>query len=199
MTTRYKREPKEIIGGACGSIKQYIEDIYVDITKSDIIRSGDGINEQRNTMDSFINIDLGTLFQINKNVYHLLWRQQWSAKTRKSNFSISFLDTNTGNAVSWSTPHGRDRRIVQGCRISIGSILEIMQSCTKPSRYTPIRYTINASAVDDPTTPGTMTSAAIKHIDAETKWPTFRRRHVQVRFLEWKYMNFDWYFTEFYS
>ena len=35
-----------------------------------------------------------------------------------------------------------------------------------------------------------------KHIEAETKWPTFRRQHFQMNFLESKYVNFDWYFTE---
>ena len=29
------------------------------------------------------------------------------------------------------------------------------------------------------------------HIEAETKWPPFSRRHFQMDFLEWKYMNFD--------
>ena len=32
----------------------------------------------------------------------------------------------------------------------------------------------------------------IKHIEAETKWPPFRRRRFQRHFLEWKCMNFDW-------
>ena len=36
----------------------------------------------------------------------------------------------------------------------------------------------------------------IKHIKAVTKWPTFRRRHNQMHFLEWKYVNFDYYLTE---
>ena len=30
-----------------------------------------------------------------------------------------------------------------------------------------------------------------QHIEAETKWTPFRRRHVQVHFLEWKYLNFE--------
>ena len=29
-----------------------------------------------------------------------------------------------------------------------------------------------------------------------TRWPPFRRRHVQMRFLEWKYANFKWNFIE---
>ena len=29
------------------------------------------------------------------------------------------------------------------------------------------------------------------HIEAETKWPPFRRRHFDVHFLQWKRMNFD--------
>ena len=29
------------------------------------------------------------------------------------------------------------------------------------------------------------------HIEAETKWPPFPRRHFQTYFLEWKYSNFD--------
>ena len=36
----------------------------------------------------------------------------------------------------------------------------------------------------------------LKHIETETKWPTFRRRHCEMHFLEWKYMNFDWCSTE---
>ena len=31
----------------------------------------------------------------------------------------------------------------------------------------------------------------IQHIEAETKWPPFSRRHFQIDFLEWKHMNFD--------
>ena len=33
-------------------------------------------------------------------------------------------------------------------------------------------------------------TGVIKHIEAETKWTPFRRRHFQVHFLEWKCMNF---------
>ena len=33
----------------------------------------------------------------------------------------------------------------------------------------------------------------IWHIEAETRWPPFYRR--QMHFIEWKYINFDWYFT----
>ena len=29
------------------------------------------------------------------------------------------------------------------------------------------------------------------HIEAETRWTTFRRRHFQMHFLEWRYMSFD--------
>ena len=36
----------------------------------------------------------------------------------------------------------------------------------------------------------------ILHIETETKWPPFSRRHFQVHFLEWKYINFDYDFTE---
>ena len=31
----------------------------------------------------------------------------------------------------------------------------------------------------------------LKHIEGETKLPPFHRRHFQMHFLEWKYMNFD--------
>ena len=31
----------------------------------------------------------------------------------------------------------------------------------------------------------------VKHIEAETKWPLFSRRHFQMYFHEWKCMNFD--------
>ena len=34
------------------------------------------------------------------------------------------------------------------------------------------------------------------HIEAETKWPPFSRQHFQMHFLEWKYVNFYWDFTE---
>ena len=27
------------------------------------------------------------------------------------------------------------------------------------------------------------------HIEAETKWPSFRKRHIQMHFLEWWYIN----------
>ena len=33
--------------------------------------------------------------------------------------------------------------------------------------------------------------SACEHIEAETKWPSFRRRCFQKDFLEWKCMNFD--------
>ena len=36
----------------------------------------------------------------------------------------------------------------------------------------------------------------LTHIEAETKWPPFRRRHFQMHFPEWKYLNFDSNFTE---
>ena len=32
---------------------------------------------------------------------------------------------------------------------------------------------------------------SLKHIEAETKWTPFRRRHFQMHFLEWKCMNFE--------
>ena len=35
-----------------------------------------------------------------------------------------------------------------------------------------------------------------KHIEAETKWTPFRRRHFQVHFREWKYLNSDYNFNE---
>ena len=35
-----------------------------------------------------------------------------------------------------------------------------------------------------------------KHIEADTKCPTFSRRHVQVHFLEWKCLNSAWNLTE---
>ena len=34
------------------------------------------------------------------------------------------------------------------------------------------------------------------HIEAETKWPPFRRRHFQVHFHEWKLLNFKCTFNE---
>ena len=30
-----------------------------------------------------------------------------------------------------------------------------------------------------------------KHIEAETKWPTFSSRHLQMLFLEWKAFSYD--------
>ena len=37
-----------------------------------------------------------------------------------------------------------------------------------------------------------------KRIEAETKWPLFRRRRFQVHSFEWKYFNFYWNFTDFF-
>ena len=34
-----------------------------------------------------------------------------------------------------------------------------------------------------------------KHTEAETKWTTFNRRHIQTYFLQWKCLNFDSNFT----
>ena len=31
----------------------------------------------------------------------------------------------------------------------------------------------------------------VYHIETETKWPPFRRRHFQMHFLEWKLLNFE--------
>ena len=38
-----------------------------------------------------------------------------------------------------------------------------------------------------------------KLISPWTKWPPFRRWHFQMHILEWKYIDFDWNFSEFYS
>ena len=35
-----------------------------------------------------------------------------------------------------------------------------------------------------------------QHIEVETKWFTFSKRHLQMLFPEWKCINFDWDFTE---
>ena len=35
-----------------------------------------------------------------------------------------------------------------------------------------------------------------EQIEAETKWTPFRRRHLQMHFLEWKCLISDWNFTE---
>ena len=35
-----------------------------------------------------------------------------------------------------------------------------------------------------------------QHIEAETKWTPFRRRHFEVHFIEWKCLNSDWNFIE---
>ena len=42
----------------------------------------------------------------------------------------------------------------------------------------------------------TLLTIPAEHIEAETKWPTFSRRHFERDFLEWKCMNIDWNFTE---
>ena len=39
------------------------------------------------------------------------------------------------------------------------------------------------------------TTTSLTHLPW-TKWPPFRRRHVQTHFLEWKYFNFKQYFIE---
>ena len=38
-------------------------------------------------------------------------------------------------------------------------------------------------------------SSFIQNIEAETKWPPFYRRHIQMLFLEWEYMEFDYNFN----
>ena len=40
-------------------------------------------------------------------------------------------------------------------------------------------------------TPLVLRPGRIQLLEADTKWPPFRRRHFQWHFLEWKYMNFD--------
>ena len=37
----------------------------------------------------------------------------------------------------------------------------------------------------------TLLGKHLQHIEAETKWPPFRRRCFQMHFLEWEFMNFD--------
>ena len=39
----------------------------------------------------------------------------------------------------------------------------------------------------------------IQHIDAETKWPPISWQYFQIKFLQWKCMNFDYNFIEVYS
>ena len=53
---------------------------------------------------------------------------------------------------------------------------------------THICWHMYASLDHNATLPGVM---QIWHIEAETKWPPFSRRHFQMDFLEWKCMNFD--------
>ena len=45
----------------------------------------------------------------------------------------------------------------------------------------------------------TQHSCSNKHIEAETTWPPFLRGHVQMHFLEWKCIIFNWNFTEKFS
>ena len=45
----------------------------------------------------------------------------------------------------------------------------------------------------------TCTHHKASHIETETKWPPFRRRHFQVHFLECKLLNFKSNFTEIWS
>ena len=35
-----------------------------------------------------------------------------------------------------------------------------------------------------------------EHIEAKTKWPPSHRRYFQIHFLEWKLLDFKWYFIE---
>ena len=46
---------------------------------------------------------------------------------------------------------------------------------------------------------GFSSALVTKHIEAATKWPPFCWRHFQMHSLEWKWMYFDWNFTEVYS
>ena len=39
---------------------------------------------------------------------------------------------------------------------------------------------------------------SVIHIETETRWPTVCRRHFQVHFLEWRYINLHWFFPEFF-
>ena len=40
------------------------------------------------------------------------------------------------------------------------------------------------------------TYALYWHIETNTKWKQFGRRHIQMHFLEWKWLYFDWDFIE---
>ena len=40
------------------------------------------------------------------------------------------------------------------------------------------------------------TQLYLQHTEAKTRWPSFSRRHFQMHFIEWRCLNFAWYFTE---
>ena len=55
--------------------------------------------------------------------------------------------------------------------------------------YHELAYVVSAS--------GTAKPKDFQHIEAETRWPTFRRRDFQIHLLEWKCTNFDYISLKF--
>ena len=102
----------------------------------------------------------------------------------------------TSTKYRYFYPHRPNEAFIVSC-------LPLVRNCKMPNHHTRnrpwntnqqfLRYPRNLS---DLSTVAALSSShvnvlvsyiLVQHIEAETKWPPFRRRHFQTHFLEWKY------------
>ena len=84
--------------------------------------------------------------------------------------------------------------------------LQKVWSITEPVLYKPLTSCVYSDGVSNQPPPhcslnrlfGRRSRKTLTHWGRD-KWPSFSRRHFQLRFLEWKCLNSDWNFTEFCS
>ena len=132
---------------------------------------------------------------------------------------IRHLVIDQQQAISWASIdqglcpyHG----LVQDCSNSIANTLELLQSCTKPTKWCHYARTglwirwnflsnVLASSCSWPSTGTALTTKkerifsnhySYSLISAWTKWPPVLRRYFRMHFREWKVLYFDWNFTE---
>ena len=79
------------------------------------------------------------------------------------------------------------------------SVHPSIRPCVCPLSVCPPMCEANLGSSFSTALDGICKRSSCKHIEAETKWPPYCRQHFQMHFLEWKYMNFNYNFTEIYS
>ena len=99
-------------------------------------------------------------------------------RRHQAHCDVIVMNASLGMDISLTLAHwkgllGNDEidGIVQKCSKSSASAMELLQSCTKPSKCRPT-----------------------KHNEVRTKWATFCKRQFQMQFLGTKYQKFDYNF-----